>query len=192
MVWTTLWVAESWVRWAGAIHFFSWYSWSQRCAGHPDTGFRPVQSQTLQVKPFFERGESSLTERWLCERMSRGALHWRQLTNPKTPLEDFVSRHMLASAYLTWWEISKEGEMEIKRWWQERREEEKHYLSSTCVPASCQNRNLVSSGMRHLLLEIDIVMSSSLFMLITYYSVMTGTNERDWHSLDIFLLYLLE
>ena len=30
-----------------------------------------------------------------------------------------------------------------------------------------------------LLLEIDIVMSSSLFMLITYYSVMTDTNECD-------------
>ena len=29
------------------------------------------------------------------------------------------------------------------------------------------------------LLEIDIVMSSSLFMVITYYSVMTDTNERD-------------
>ena len=29
------------------------------------------------------------------------------------------------------------------------------------------------------LLEIDIVMSSSLFMLITYYSVMTDTNEHD-------------
>ena len=29
------------------------------------------------------------------------------------------------------------------------------------------------------LLEIDIVMSSSLFMLITYYSVMTDTNECD-------------
>ena len=29
------------------------------------------------------------------------------------------------------------------------------------------------------LLEIDIVMSSSLFMLITYYSVMTDTYERD-------------
>ena len=42
-----------------------------------------------------------------------------------------------------------------------------------------------------ILLEIDIVMSSLLFMLITYYSVMTDTNERDWHSLDIFLLYLL-
>ena len=28
-------------------------------------------------------------------------------------------------------------------------------------------------------LEIDIVMSSSLFMLITYYSVMTDTNEYD-------------
>ena len=27
------------------------------------------------------------------------------------------------------------------------------------------------------MLEIDIVMSSSLFMLITYYSVMTDTNE---------------
>ena len=41
-------------------------------------------------------------------------------------------------------------------------------------------------------LEIDIVMSSSLFMLITYYSVMTDTNKCDWHSLDIFLLYSLE
>ena len=30
-----------------------------------------------------------------------------------------------------------------------------------------------------LLLEIDIVMSSVLFMLITYYSVMTDTNEHD-------------
>ena len=29
------------------------------------------------------------------------------------------------------------------------------------------------------LLEIDIVMSSSLFVLITYYSVMTDTYERD-------------
>ena len=29
------------------------------------------------------------------------------------------------------------------------------------------------------LLEIDIVMSSLLFMLITYYSVMTDTNEHD-------------
>ena len=29
------------------------------------------------------------------------------------------------------------------------------------------------------MLEIDIVMSSSLFMLITYYSVMTDTNECD-------------
>ena len=29
------------------------------------------------------------------------------------------------------------------------------------------------------LLENDIVMSSSLFMLITYYSVMTDTYERD-------------
>ena len=29
------------------------------------------------------------------------------------------------------------------------------------------------------LLEIDIVMSSSLFMFITYYSVMTDTNECD-------------
>ena len=28
-------------------------------------------------------------------------------------------------------------------------------------------------------LEIDIVMSSSLFMLITYYSVMTDTNKDD-------------
>ena len=28
-------------------------------------------------------------------------------------------------------------------------------------------------------LEIDIVMSSLLFMLITYYSVMTNTNECD-------------
>ena len=28
-------------------------------------------------------------------------------------------------------------------------------------------------------LEIDIVMSSLLFMLITYYSVMTDTNEHD-------------
>ena len=28
-------------------------------------------------------------------------------------------------------------------------------------------------------LENDIVMSSSLFMLITYYSVLTDTNERD-------------
>ena len=28
------------------------------------------------------------------------------------------------------------------------------------------------------MLEIDIVMSSSLFMLITYYSVMTDTNEH--------------
>ena len=42
------------------------------------------------------------------------------------------------------------------------------------------------------MLEIDIVMSSLLFMLITYYSVMTDTNEHDWHSLDIFLLFLLE
>ena len=40
-------------------------------------------------------------------------------------------------------------------------------------------------------LENDIVMSSSLFMLITYYSVLTDTNECDWHSLDVFLLYLL-
>ena len=32
---------------------------------------------------------------------------------------------------------------------------------------------------RFRLLEIDIVMSSSLFMLITYYSVMTDTNEHD-------------
>ena len=30
-----------------------------------------------------------------------------------------------------------------------------------------------------MLLEIDIVMSSSLFMLITYYSVMTDTYEHD-------------
>ena len=29
------------------------------------------------------------------------------------------------------------------------------------------------------LLENDIVMSSSFFMLITYYSVLTDTNERD-------------
>ena len=29
------------------------------------------------------------------------------------------------------------------------------------------------------LLEIDIVMSSSLFMLITYYSVVTDNNECD-------------
>ena len=29
------------------------------------------------------------------------------------------------------------------------------------------------------MLENDIVMSSSLFMLITYYSVLTDTNERD-------------
>ena len=29
------------------------------------------------------------------------------------------------------------------------------------------------------LLEIDIVMSSLLFMLITYYSIMTDTNECD-------------
>ena len=34
-------------------------------------------------------------------------------------------------------------------------------------------------GYVFLLLEIDIVMSSSLFMLITYYSVMTDTNEHD-------------
>ena len=33
-------------------------------------------------------------------------------------------------------------------------------------------------------LEINIVMSISLFMLITYYSVMTDTNECDWHSLE--------
>ena len=32
---------------------------------------------------------------------------------------------------------------------------------------------------RKFLLEIDIVMSSSLFMHITYYSVMTDTNECD-------------
>ena len=31
------------------------------------------------------------------------------------------------------------------------------------------------------MLEIDIVVSSSLFMLITYYSVVTDTNECDWH-----------
>ena len=37
-----------------------------------------------------------------------------------------------------------------------------------------------------LLLENDIVMSSSLFMLITYYSVMTDTYERDWH----FIIYI--
>ena len=29
------------------------------------------------------------------------------------------------------------------------------------------------------LLENDIVMSSSLFMIVTYYSVMTDTYERD-------------
>ena len=40
------------------------------------------------------------------------------------------------------------------------------------------------------MLEIDIVMSSLLFMLITYYSVVADTNEHDWYSLDIFLLYL--
>ena len=49
--------------------------------------------------------------------------------------------------------------------------------------------SIATAGMP--LLENDIVMSSSLFMLITYYSVMTDTNEHDWHSLDIFLLYLL-
>ena len=37
-------------------------------------------------------------------------------------------------------------------------------------------------GMR-IVLEIDIVMSSSLFMLITYYSVLSDTNECDWHSI---------
>ena len=31
----------------------------------------------------------------------------------------------------------------------------------------------------YVVLENDIVMSSSLFMLITYYSVLTDTNERD-------------
>ena len=41
------------------------------------------------------------------------------------------------------------------------------------------------------MLEIDIVVSSALFMLITYYSVVTDTNEHDWHLLDIFLPILI-
>ena len=36
-----------------------------------------------------------------------------------------------------------------------------------------------TSAIKYKVLEIDIVMSSSLFMLITYYSVMTDTNECD-------------
>ena len=42
-----------------------------------------------------------------------------------------------------------------------------------------QSCELVQAGTVFALLEIDIVMSSSLFMLITYYSVMTDTNEHD-------------
>ena len=41
------------------------------------------------------------------------------------------------------------------------------------------NNKEVMEFLRQLVLEIDIVMSSSLFMLITYYSVMTDTNECD-------------
>ena len=41
-----------------------------------------------------------------------------------------------------------------------------------------ENRS-ASGGAWKLLLENDIVMSSSLFMLITYYSVLRDTNERD-------------
>ena len=37
----------------------------------------------------------------------------------------------------------------------------------------------VSQRVMNGMLEIDIVMSSLLFMLITYYSVMTNTNEHD-------------
>ena len=37
--------------------------------------------------------------------------------------------------------------------------------------------------MEGVLLEINVVMSSLLFMIITYYSVVTDANEHDSHSL---------
>ena len=40
------------------------------------------------------------------------------------------------------------------------------------------NRPVMPSSLCHLL-KINIVMSSSLFILITYYSVVTDTNEHD-------------
>ena len=40
-------------------------------------------------------------------------------------------------------------------------------------------RMVATSNLWAFMLENDIVMSSSLFMLITYYSVLTDTNERD-------------
>ena len=53
--------------------------------------------------------------------------------------------------------------------------------SATSQGRSRSNQSLKDWQDRGVLLENDIVMSSSLFMLITYYSVMTDTYERDWH-----------
>ena len=46
--------------------------------------------------------------------------------------------------------------------------------------ASPSEQKVIDEMMK--VLENDIVMSSSLFMLITYYSVMTDTYECDWHD----------
>ena len=40
----------------------------------------------------------------------------------------------------------------------------------------------ITIGMDANVLEINIVMSSLLFMITTYYSVMTDTNKHDWHD----------
>ena len=68
------------------------------------------------------------------------------------------------------------------------------FMKAWNVDGALQNPKNITVGSkspRGVMLEIDIVMSSLLFMLITYCSVVTDTNEHDWHLLDIFLLYLL-
>ena len=47
----------------------------------------------------------------------------------------------------------------------------------------------ITIGMDANVLEINIVMSSLLFMITTYYSVVTDTNECNWHSLGLSFLH---
>ena len=53
------------------------------------------------------------------------------------------------------------------------------YLQWKSTTSSFAFPNSIASSQEVSLLEIDIVMSISLFMLITYYSVMIDTNEHD-------------
>ena len=59
--------------------------------------------------------------------------------------------------------------------------------AKSCTPPThlWPNFEIWDQNSRQGVLEINIVMSSSLFMFITYYSVMTDTNECDWHPVMV-------